>query len=566
MSHSYLKTASSTKKTPQSQPIPGKNQVENNAGGFVFQLDDWKRLERFLILGSEGNTYYCTEQKMTADNIGCLLNCVKNDGPRYLKVVEQISVSGRAPKNDPALLALAVAFAHGDVETKREAVRVLPSVARIGTHLFHFADFVDGMRGWGPVLKRAVAEWYQTKEPKNLAYQLIKYQSRDGWSHRDLLRLSHPQPSDRLTSALFGYAAKGEFKDESIVADSRESIKLIGAFEELKGLPKPPVASKDDERKAIQLIVDYKLPRECVPTEWLNSVEVWAALLNGMPLTALIRNLGKMTSIDLVKPLSKEASYVVARLSDFNELKRARVHPLQVLLALATYKSGHGLRGKLEWKPVQPVIQALNEAFYGAFAAVEPTGKRFYIALDVSGSMDGGQVAGTPLTPREAASALAMVSVRTEQQWHVVGFTSGRGPSKWGGLYGSGITEIDMTPSMDIAAVTNMVRAMPMGGTDCALPMIDASAKRIEADVFYVLTDNETWAGAIHPSQALRDYRRRMGIDAKLIVSGLTSTGFSIADPNDAGSLDVIGFDANVPAVIADFVTDGARSRAVQEE
>ena len=48
--------------TPQGLPIPGRDMVENNAGGFVFKLDEWKQLERFLILGSEGGTYYVSAE------------------------------------------------------------------------------------------------------------------------------------------------------------------------------------------------------------------------------------------------------------------------------------------------------------------------------------------------------------------------------------------------------------------------------------------------------------------------------------------------------------------------
>ena len=73
-------------------------------------------------------------------------------------------------------------------------------------------------------------------------------------------------------------------------------------------------------------------------------------------------------------------------------------------------------------------------------------------------------------------------------------------------------------------------------------------------DTFQVYTDNETWAGSVHPAQALRRYRERMGIAAKLVVVAMASNGFSIADPNDAGMLDVVGFDAATPNVIADFI------------
>ncbi len=94
---------------------------------------------------------------------------------------------------------------------------------------------------------------------------------------------------------------------------------------------------------------------------------------------------------------------------------------------------------------------------------------------------------------------------------------------------------------------------MPMSGTDCALPMVYATEKGLKVDTFVVYTDNETWAGRIQPHQALAEYRRKSGIDAKLIVVGMTATGFSIANPSDPGMLDVVGFDAAVPSLITEF-------------
>jgi hypothetical protein len=92
--------------------------------------------------------------------------------------------------------------------------------------------------------------------------------------------------------------------------------------------------------------------------------------------------------------------------------------------------------------------------------------------------------------------------------------------------------------------------------TDCAQPMIYALENKLEVDCFSIYTDNETWSGSVHPFQALRAYRERMGIPAKLVVVGMVSTGFTIADPSDAGMLDVVGFDSAAPAIIADFAAN----------
>ena len=42
--------------TPQSHPIPGSTQVRNSNRCYSWAVDDWTRLDRFLILGAEGGT------------------------------------------------------------------------------------------------------------------------------------------------------------------------------------------------------------------------------------------------------------------------------------------------------------------------------------------------------------------------------------------------------------------------------------------------------------------------------------------------------------------------------
>ncbi len=137
-----------------------------------------------------------------------------------------------------------------------------------------------------------------------------------------------------------------------------------------------------------------------------------------------MRSLAKLTAVGVVQPLGDQLPLVLSALGDAERIARARLHPLAILLALRTYAQGRGDRGALKWEPVQPVIDALNAAFYTAFRAVEPTGKRLLLALDVSGSMAAGRVAGTSLTPREASAAMALMTAATEANTHIVGFTA----------------------------------------------------------------------------------------------------------------------------------------------
>jgi 60 kDa SS-A/Ro ribonucleoprotein len=311
-------------------------------------------------------------------------------------------------------------------------------------------------------------------------------------------------------------------------------------------------------REAAALVREYGLPREALLPEHLTSAEVWDALLGDMPMTALIRNLATMTRVGLLENRDATAR-VVAQLEDADRLRRARVHPVSVLAALRTYASGRGARGRNEWRPVRAVVNALDAAFYASFGNVEPTGKRLLFALDVSGSMTGGSVAGVPgLSPRDASAALALVTAAVEEQYEIVGFYAGprgwkAGVKRRAGWGEDGLTPLAISPRQRLGDAVNSVSGLPFGGTDCALPMLYAQKTERAVDTFVILTDSETWAGDIHPADALRDYRRASGIDARLVVVGMVSNGFSIADPADAGMLDVVGFDTATPQLISDF-------------
>jgi 60 kDa SS-A/Ro ribonucleoprotein len=148
---------------PQSAPLDGR-QVKNNAGGFVFQLSDWARLDRFLVLGSDAPTYYQRARDLTRENAACVERCFDLDRDRTVARVVEISETGRAPKNDAAIFALALGAAHKDLAVRRAALAALPRVCRTSTHLFQFVAAAHSLgRGWGRALKRAVGDWYDNK-------------------------------------------------------------------------------------------------------------------------------------------------------------------------------------------------------------------------------------------------------------------------------------------------------------------------------------------------------------------------------------------------------------------
>src|SRR6516225_5869778 len=415
---------------PQSRPIPGSTQVANSGGGYSWQVDDWTRLDRFLILGAEGGTYYITERDLVKQNHDAIVRCIKLDGVRAVKRIVEISDSGRGPKNDPAVFALALVAAHGSPEAKALALQNLAKVCRIGTHLFHFAEYVNALRGWGRGLRNAVGRWYLEQEAEKLAYQVVKYQQRDSWSHGDLLRLAHPKAPSAEHEAVFRWILAGvDGLGERTVKRKLNGEDRVATYAPAGKLPELLEAfekAKKASRKAevVALINDFDLPREAIPTQWLNEAVVWEALLERMPMTAMIRNLGKMTSLGLLAPFRDAKRLIVGKLRDETALKRARIHPLAVLVAQKIYAQGHGDKGALKWSPVQAVVDALDEAFYATFQNVEPCNKPVLLALDVSGSMGGSMIAGSCLSAREASAAMALVTAATEPDCEIIAFSA----------------------------------------------------------------------------------------------------------------------------------------------
>jgi len=515
------------------EPIRGKNMVKGLGGGFGFQVGDLDRLRRFLILGHQGGTYYADQRKLSIETVDCIDRLCKTNAGCQAAVQEivTISKSGRAPKNDPAIFALAYMVSKGGIPSIH-ALPAVKEVCRIGTHLFDFLNNCKALgRGWGSGFKRTIAEWYTDRDPKALAMQVTKYAQRNGWSHRDVLRKAHPIATNDQTNEVLQYVAQKAKWEAAEYIDS-PSANLLMAVEVAKNLG-------SDTSALSNVIRANGLVREHVPTEALNSIEVWDALLEKMPLTAMIRNLGKMTSIGLVKPLSAASQKIVEALEDRDALKAQRVHPVTILLALKTYQQGRGVLGSLSWQPDQNVLEALENAFYAAFDVVEPTDKKFVLGVDVSGSMSCPCIGSPIISCREAALVMAMTAKRTEKWSHILGFSHD-------------LIELPITNTTSLVDACRIVRGLPFRSTRCAAPIEWALNNKIEVDVFCIYTDNETNCGP-HPSYALGQYRQKMGRNAKLAVFGLANSHFTIADPDDIGMMDFVGFDAAAPALLADF-------------
>jgi 60 kDa SS-A/Ro ribonucleoprotein len=300
---------------------------------------------------------------------------------------------------------------------------------------------------------------------------------------------------------------------------------------------------------AARLIADFGLPIEAVPNEMKNA-EVYEAVLKGVlagksgnTLTWLVRNLGNLSKHGLLCDARPDIVKAVCDiLSDEDAIKQARVHPVLILKALLTYKQGRGERGHGQWEVVPRVVDALDRAFYQSFRYLTPSGKRIMLGIDVSGSMWGARVQDFGnLSAHEAAAVMALVVMHAEPNWTAVKFDTQARP-------------INISPRMRLDDVVKHVATSQGGGTDLASTIAYARKKKIPTDCFVLFTDNETWAGGRHAHEELALYRAEMGIDAKVVCVSTTANSSTVAPPGDPLFLQVVGFDANVPKLIQEFL------------
>lgn len=543
MSNALNNVAKGLNKTPQTEKAKA-GQVKNDAGGYVFGVSDQSRLDRFLILGVDGGTYYVNEATHAKNNVQFLNDMIERDEASVLNAIVDVSVNGRAYKQSPALFALASVIAHG--KDKQAVKAVFNRVVRTATHLYEVLNYLKSLKvGWGRAKREIVASWFD-KDADKLAYQAVKYRSRkfddQVWTLRDVMRIAHPKDvNTSVADFVLG-------KEHAAIDDLRviEGFKLMQKATSLK--------------QVLDILDNYEmLSWETIPTQFLKDVKVWKTLFSNGQLRgqALIRNITRLARYGAFKDMMFAAQYAAA-LTDEKMIEQTRLHPINFLNAIVVYTEGQMKRTKTDWgydseqrvkdwETESVIVGALNEGFHRAFKSVESAGKRTMLAIDVSGSMSA-KANGLDLSCAQVSAAMAMTIARTEPAHIIRGFTSDSY-----GYRNSGLTDLGISARTDLATAMRQVQRNNWGGTDCSLPMTWALENKVEVDTFVVITDNDTWAGKIHPFQALKEYRRKTGIDARMAVLGVQATEFTIADPSDSGMMDFVGFDSAAPRVLADF-------------
>lgn len=511
------------KSQPQTKPIFGRtDMVQNNAGGYGFKITPQQLLERFLLIGSEGGTYYVGEQKLTEDNAKNIVEMIKKDGLNVVNTVLSFSEEGRAPKADALIFTLALAATYGDAVTKKASYDAIQKVCYSATQLFMFLANIQNLRGWSRGLRKGVSKFYTSRSNDQIAYQLVKYRNRAGFTHKDAIKLSHPTAKDDLQNSLFKYAI-GKLTESEV---DQTLIKTFGKVQSAK------------DKDLLALIAEGKLTWEMVPTDQLNNADVLKALLPNMPLTALMRNLNRFSYNGLTESNNETVKKIVSKLTNYIVIQKSNIHPINVINSMITYSSGQGQRGDKTWKANQNIVDALAETYEKAVQTLLPTNKNILIGVDISGSMNT-PVGGMQLTASQIANVLAVTMMKSEKNAELVWFDDRLRTAEFGRR-----TSID-----------EVIKRSPNGGgTDCSLPFVHAANNLTSYDAIIILTDSETWAGQRHGLEILNSYRKNVNRDVKVIEIALAANPHSTMPGDDPNLLRIVGFDSSVTDLVNEFI------------
>ncbi|MBV5261433.1 TROVE domain-containing protein [Synechococcus moorigangaii CMS01] len=513
--------------TPQTQPIPGRSpeMVQGRAGGYLFNPGPWAMLRRCLLIGTAQSTFYADKRELTGEFTQVVQQCVAADPARVAQEIFYAS-DGRSLNNSAPLYALTLLSMGTSPAAKQAFMEIFPQVVRTGSHFYEWLSYTKALRGFGKVVRECGRHWLSNPDVQALTYQLLKYQQRYGFSQRDALRLFHVKPMSAEHQTLYHWVVKGW--EQLLEKAPTTALEQIWWYEWLKRHP-------DQTAKAI---AQGRLTHEMVAPIGAMDAQAWKLLMLEMPIGALLRNLGSLTEIGVLRVnRQKNLNHVAAVLNNKKRLRQGRIHPIDILKALKTYQSGGRLgRSQKTWEPVPRIIDILDKALEMSFETVPATGKIFLHAVDVSGSMSYYSVGSVHLTCAEIAATMALVTAKAEKNYAIRGFSTA-------------FTDLGITASDSFRTALQKTSDQNFGGTDASVVYKWALKHRFYADVICFWTDAESWAGT-QPCQKLAEYRRKINPNAKAIYVTLAPYKLSLVDPKDPLSWDLGGFDPTIPRLI----------------
>lgn len=515
------KLARGRKNTAQTSPIPGREaqMMKNAAGGYVFKADWHTVLDRILILGTDSGTYYVNPQRFFNENDKAMSAIFKEHGEQAVARIVEVRQQNLAPKIDNLIFWAAQATnpEYPD-KVRRAAWNSAHQLCKTASHLFSFLESARTVHGWNRSMRQMVSDWYNSRIPEVLGYQMTKYRQRANFTHRKALLLAHVKPISEEHNLLYRWAV-GKTGNEEVP----DAVRRFTMFQ-----------NAEDVGEVCELIREYgHVPKEWLKDEHAKHPAVMQALLPELGTTAMLRQVGLMTSKGINPELIAERLWETLSAEDYTST--TGLHPFNVLLAFLVYDSGGGHRS--DWTPNRLVNEVFQKGLEYAFETRGTLEKRVLVAVDSSGSMSGPVGLGG-LSQYVVARAIAYYVARAFNASEVINFDTS-------------IHHGDRMDNPKVGLKKFINRNFNGGGTDCSLPLEYAKGRGFDAVVS--ISDYETWAGDRH---ALTLYEELVAENPNIKVVNIALNGTRGGNllPGNPNVLEVVGFDGTVVPLVQDFL------------
>jgi 60 kDa SS-A/Ro ribonucleoprotein len=386
-------------------------------------------------------------------------------------------------------------------------------------------DFVEIVRGgvtpggMGRSIKTAISGWLNGMSE----YHAIKYATGgQGYSLRDVLRVTHPKPVNPVQDAIFLWLTDPEKWDQH-----RALTPQIDAFERIKRL------AGSDQSAARALIAEGRLPYEIVTGVLKPDLETWIALMRQMPYLALLRHLNTLQRAEVLR-VEDHARYVAERLTNAEVLRKAKILPFQLFSAYQAFDP--------QTNEERIVGEALADAMDAAFVNMPDLPGKVCIAPDVSGSMSGAINKQSKVRYIDVAGVFAGALLKSSPQALVLPFENN-------------VVKVKLSARDSLVTTAQALAKIGGGGTAVSAPVSELIERRVAVDALIGITDSIEWAtdqsGRTGFLAAWHEYKAKVAPQAKAFLITIAPYRHAVAPTTEPDVHYIYGWNDTVLRYIA---------------
>ncbi len=480
--------------------------TRNDAGAPAYDLSAEAALARLAATGCLNRTFYADAETQ----LDRVLDAARRVDVDFLARTALYARRKGYMKDTPALLCAVLATRDLD-----RLIEIFPQVIDNGKMLRNFVQIlrsgVTGRKSLGSAPKRLVRQWLERATER----QILNAAIGNDPSLADIVKMVHPRPADSTREAFYAW--------------------LIGKPHDPAALP-PALRAYEAWKQSRN---ENEMPE--VPFQMLAALDLtpreWSVIAGSASWQTTRMNLNTFLRHGVFR-FGGMADKLAARLSDPDQIRRARVFPYQLLAAFLNVD-----------RAMPAVIKdALQEAMEISISHVPEIPVPVVICPDVSGSMHSsvtGYRKGSSSAVRcvDVAALVSAAFLRKNRDARVIPFKED-------------VVELELNPRDSVMTNAVKLSSLPPGGTNCSAPLKLLNKEKAVPGLVVFVSDNESWADP----QANRGTRmmveweklRSRNPAARLVCIDLTPNTTTQA-PDRRDVLNIGGFSDAVFDLIADF-------------